>query len=423
MSHDLERAFDELADAAAHAAEHGLLAAPSVEPTLHRLVTSVRRRRAVRASAAGVLALAVVVGTAGAVNAGLSGVTPPAVSPTVTPPTPPATSAPAALPTGLQCGATDEYLQTLGDPYRTTNVVGITSPGFPTTNVDGVPAATITVDNIAAEKLDLTDAAPTLVLVRDGVVVGGGALDRGTRGPALAGESTEYEMSHAPTACQADFAQVGSGNNSLEAGQYAAWVVVTATPLGQATAVQNVGGPWALTLVDPYATTPPAAVSVDDVFPCGQVPAVTERTLPDVAGLMLAADIPDQWGADPETWGATLTGADERTVTGQVRVDLRLVFVGADGFVAGRTFSGDDALTRFSVSSGSPAALTGSGEPARCGTGTVGTDLSMPAGTYWAWPYAEVSVESVTHPDGSADTPPAGSRIVVGMPHQVTFAG
>ena len=46
---------------------------------------------------------------------------------------------------------------------------------------------------------------------------------------------------------------------------------------------------------------------------------------------------------------------------------------------------------------------------------------AMPAGTYTAWPFARVTVDTVTHPDGSADAAPEGDRIVVGFPTQVTF--
>ena len=64
----------------------------------------------------------------------------------------------------------------------------------------------------------------------------------------------------------------------------------------------------------------------------------------------------------------------------------------------------------------------GGGEYDRCdGDHLAATDTAMPAGTYTAWPFARVTVDTVTHPDGSADAAPEGDRIVVGFPTQVTF--
>ena len=202
------------------------------------------------------------------------------------------------------------------------------------------------------------------------------------------------------------------------------WALVDATPLGGTDAVTATAGPFAVTLYEPSTWTP-SADPLDAYFACGQAPTVREDTLPDVAGLMLAADVPaDGWSssAEPPGWTATLTGADERTVSGQAAVTAKLVFVGSDGLTAGMEVSGDFEWLPFSVSSGHPTALPAGGEPNRCEGGALASaDIAMPPGTYTAWPVVTVSVDSVTHPDGSTDPAPTGDRIVVGFPTQVTF--
>ena len=244
-------------------------------------------------------------------------------------------------------------------------------------------------------------------------------------GPAEAGESTDAFMKNPLQACGADGDTLfHRGAGLLPAGDYGVWALVDATPLGGTDAVTATAGPFAVTLYEPSTWTP-SADPLDAYFACGQAPTVREDTLPDVAGLMLAADVPaDGWSssAEPPGWTATLTGADERTVSGQAAVTAKLVFVGSDGLTAGMEVSGDFEWLPFSVSSGHPTALPAGGEPNRCEGGALASaDIAMPPGTYTAWPVVTVSVDSVTHPDGSTDPAPTGDRIVVGFPTQVTF--
>ncbi len=430
MSHDLEHAFGDLADAAARAAERGILAAPALEPTLHRLTTSVRRRRAARTAAIGTLALALVGGTAGAVYAGLLGhtaptppaetTTPPAPSPTATASTEPTSSeptglapAPLVLPTGLACGDTDAYLLQLGDPLVTEPVLGVTATYLPDTAVDAVLRASVTVDNVGAEQLDLAGARPTLVLVRDGVIVGGGALDQGVRGPALAGEAGEYRMTAPPQACP--------GSSTLPAGDYSAWVVVTATPLGATGPVLNAGGPWSLTLTEPGATADPVA----QYFRCGEPLPFTVHTRPLDHGLSLAADLPEVWAPATE-WSATIGATGDLTILGNVGLVPRIVFVDSAGLVAGFAWGSSGAVDPFEVGPATTATLQGPTYVLACqpdGTATDADEAGLAAGDYDAWPFATAVRKEVHHADGTAEVPPATPVLVVGEPHRVTFAG
>ncbi len=393
MSHDLERAFGDLADAAARAAGRGLLAAPSMEPTLHRIVGTVRRRRAARAVGASGLALALVVGTAGAVNAGWFGGTADSARPVVpaTPipdpvrtglcgattaqlealatalpslvvtnetanlvgaedpfgfhvqagepfaategssvvlvshgravgagfvsepadsgltdrwdgaavvydcstldgvtragagdyemwlvatvtvagqeptlvargpweitladsATPGPTSAPSPAAELTACGASDEGLYALDDPFVAAQAVGVTAPPISPVPVDGVPGLTISVDNRSAEDIALATALPRVVLTRDHVIVGGAYFGAGSRGPAGDGESIDFSLTEAVRGCRAGGDALDGDGPALTPGEYGAFVVLTVRPLGTTQDTVAVGGPFALTLTAP----------------------------------------------------------------------------------------------------------------------------------------------------------------------------
>jgi hypothetical protein len=323
----------------------------------------------------------------------------------------------------------------MADPVAHPPVAGITAPALPTMRADQVLPTIFTIDNVSAEQMAQGTMQARLVVTRDHVIVGEGLLDGGSRGPADAGESTDVFMKSPLTACGADGSRLFTGGANgqplvtgdggpMPAGDYSITVLVDATPLGGSTPVTAVGGPFALTLTA-AAALPSTADPLDQYFSCGEAPTVGERSLPDVAGLMLAADVPaDGWGALGQSWSALLTGADERTVNGSVTDPLQLVFVGGDGRVAGMTVTGANTSVAFSVSSGKPTTIDGAWEPNRCdGTALATATPAMPAGTYTAWPVARVTVSGVTHPDGTHDAAPQGDRIVVGMPTQVTFTG
>lgn len=413
MSHDLERAFGDLADAAARAAERGILAGPAVEPTLHRIVTKVRRRRAARTAGAGALALVVLAGSAGVVDglerrspgppagtpsasatalcgastaqvealddgaapgltlenrtapvvstaepfhfvaAGVNGGEPlvvdgwwehtvllardgsvvassllgipletttvgtgetflwdgpavvydcatldgvtrapagdyelwlvakvapagagaepadvvggpwpitltddqPSPGPTYESSPGPAfepsatgTSSPPTIADATRCGASDDGLSALDWPITEPMVVGITAPPVEPVAVGEVPNLTITVDNVGAEKVDLGTANPRVVLTRDHVIVGGVAFGTGSRGPALAGESTEYSLTEPLVACVPGGDALDAGGPALTPGDYGAWVVLTVRPLGATEDRLALGGPFAVTL-------------------------------------------------------------------------------------------------------------------------------------------------------------------------------
>lgn len=429
MSRDLERAFGDLADAAARAAEHGILAAPALEPTLHRLTTSVRRRRAARTAAVGALALVLVAATAGAVNAGLlhrGAPVPPAQTttapaptpgPTTTSPTEPTTtptSAPAALvlPSGLACGDAEDLLLQLGDPQVTRPVLAVTASYLPDTAVDAVLRASVSVGPLGAETLDLTGAAVTLVLVRDGVIVGGGAFDQGSAGSTPTSGTGEFRMTDAPRACP--------GGAPLTGGEYAAWVVVTATPPGAAQPVLNAGGPWALTLTEPGVTAEPVA----QYFRCGEPLPFTAQTRP-LDGLTLAADMPETWGPGTQ-WSATVGTSGGDTILANVGLVPRIVFVDPAGLVAGFAWGSSGAVELLEAGPTTTATLEGPTYVLACGPDggtTDADDTGLAPGPYDAWPFATAVPKEVQHADGTAEVPPASPVLVVGEPHRVTFPG
>jgi len=402
MNDDLGRALNDLADAAARAASRGIVSEPAVGPTLSRLTTAVRRRRASKTAGAGLLALALVAVTAGAVNAGLAHRAP----------------GPAATSSAV-CGASDDALGRLTSPAAT---VGLTETGI----APAVPTAgrvmTMRIDNLAAETIALLSARPRVVVVRDHVVVGGGVFDGGTRGPAQAGESTDFTMSNPLWACAGDgSAPDAATTQALPAGQYEVWVLADVTPVASATPQTIAGGPFALTLLDPSSGSP--LDSADNVFRCGMPLPFDEATVPQPAGLWLAADIPTTWAAGDSTppWTAVLTASDARTIDVTVAGPVELAFVGSDGLVKARTFTDAIGMQDVTATSGSPVTLQGNTWVSGClPGGTIGgmiTAAPLPAGTYTVWAFAPVTINHVTPDTGVTYEPGA---IVVAVPPAVT---
>ena len=434
MSHDLGRALGDLADAAARSASRGIVAEPAVGPTLERLVTRVRRRRAARVVGTGALALVLVGVTAGAVDAGLTHRTnlPPVETPAVTaPPTPTSepTTAPSGTsvidPAGMQCGGA---LQQLGGSDVPEAPAWVSAPPAPTTPTDRAPAWTVTVHNLSATTMSLIDTAPTLVLTRaDGAgVVGGGAFDTGDRGPAEAGQSTDYRMTKPPTACASDGASVLDGVAPLEPGDYRAWVVVTATPLGATEPVQVAGFWFPLTFVDPADAQP--LTSADDLFACGAPLPFDESTVPMPAGLWLAPDHPEQGWTTTSTpdWHAKLTVTDARRVDLTARGDVQLAFVGQDGLVKARTFTDALGMQDVTVAGDEPATLQGTTTVSAClpngQIGGMAQSAPLAPGTYTVWAYLPVTIN---HVDPEGDVPYEPDAVVVQVPpaSTVTLAG
>lgn len=356
-----------------------------------------------------------------------------------------------------RCGtAVDDVLPPLGDPA--TLVLTDESWSVP---ADGAWTASVTADVPTAHDGQVAVVwATDLAVVSNGVVVGvqdgptapdlSASLDERLGGGSLPTSpfptTTDVTLALAPC----DRYPTGPGSPHLAPGRYD--LVVTQTisyaSAGVATKVTDVrvSARTAVTVTAPATTAaatatssagalpdlavtdpPPPIDPIDAIFRCGQAPTVAPTTLPDVAGLMLAADIPDAgWTpfGDPG-WTAVLTSAGGRAVHGQVKVPVKVAFVDGNGLVAGLEVSGSFEWAPFAVTTGTPATFAGGGEPNHCGPDgqLASVDVAMPAGTYWAWPYAMVTVDSVSHPDGTVDVPPDGEQVVVGTPHEVTFGG
>lgn len=149
------------------------------------------------------------------------------------------------------CGSSDDELATIADPQS--NPAPFEVQHQPrSAPLDSAEAFTAQLVNVGSEAYSISTTNPTIVFVRDGVVVGATAigvrLDSATLGP---GESVGLGGFDDPRGCrthEADEADEADGD-PLPAGEYQAWVVVdvhVTAPTPQD--VRAAGGPWPLIL-------------------------------------------------------------------------------------------------------------------------------------------------------------------------------
>ncbi|HEY0117320.1 MAG TPA: hypothetical protein VGC04_00915 [Cellulomonas sp.] len=257
MSHDLERALDDLAGAAVRAAAGGTLGDVSAQATLRRLVTRVRRRRAARAGVAGVLALALAGATAGAVGLTAHHGPTPAGEPSPTWPAPLPGTLSTATGTSL-CGATGQALAALDGSADLFDVRDLTPETVSGTDPFGL---TVNLVNTGSEAVQVAaSAGESVLLLRDDVVVAAGPVGP-PQGQATIRPGAGLEWNGPALAF--DCSRL-DGVTRAGPGDYTLWFVADVTLSSPAArTVRVAGGPWPITLAadaqQPAPTDQPSA--------------------------------------------------------------------------------------------------------------------------------------------------------------------
>lgn len=237
-------------------------------------------------------------------------------------------------------------------------------------------------------------ATPHVLLVRDGVVVGGTWSELPSTSLDIPlGGSERVSQTVRGVGCGTDGAPLGE---PLPVGDYEIWLASALTPSGGRSHVL-VDGPWPVEIVEATAAS----------FPECSAPEPSIHQLPDL-GLALAAEVPPvvptiggrvQFGT---TVAATQGRSARVTVPGMVLVLVR------DGVAVGLVPLDEE----------SPEIVVGPDQVVdRRGSGTVmgcdpeGDGGALPSGEYTAWPGMQVMVGEVTEPDGTTTSIPALSWV------------
>jgi hypothetical protein len=161
------------------------------------------------------------------------------------------------------------------------------------------------------------------------------------------------------------------------------------------------------------AASDPDPQAAGALFTCSAPVGVTIHTLPDAAGLTLAADLPATgWGSKAPEWSVTLGAADGRMVKARTAPAGSLALVDDSGAVAGFVQPGRGPLRESEVGITKTEELAGPTLVVPCG----GTTLH---GTYTAWPFVVATVMSGAFGDYSEVSP--GPVVVVANPREITF--
>lgn len=396
------------------------------------VVTTLRRRRVRRrvGQGAGIAVLAVgAVAVAGPLVSWLSPtVVPPAEQPTVTEPGPTPTDvdpteSPAVVPTGMACGASEDWLIEMADPVTHPVPIGVTAPSLTPTSVDRVPDLVAGISPTGIGDAGSVEVGGVVaVATRDGVVVGGRAFEV----PGGSGTEGTVSLDGPLVACPEPGAVAGTGSELLPPGDYGVRVVVTAREPGAAEDFLAIGGPWALTLLPAGTITDAEAdqnavdAAVASLFVCGEPGPDSIHTLP-TGPLALAADLPGL-GVLGMTGALGTTGGDAVTAV-LASADVSGALLAADGRVVGFVH-GASGPTEVSLARDATFPLRGEQSLLVCGpdgvaTGAAGED-GLPAGELTVWPYLPVLVGSVTDAAGATVDQDAGWQLVVANPQPVT---
>lgn len=265
------------------------------------------------------------------------------------------------------------------------------------------------------------------VVDQDGVVVG---VQEGPSVPPLADLDTYYAnalFEADPFPLESDVtlplvscAQYPHGNGSVElpAGSYRLWVTQTVGYSGGSDSGRARASVDVPLVVGPDGTPSPAVAAAspaDDYFACGKPVDVSIHTLPDAAGLVLAADTPTTgWTSAAATWSVTVGASDGRTIDAQSDSAGSLALVDESGVVVGYVAAGRGPLQQFQVGPDATFELHGP-------TLAVACDDTQLSGSYTAWPFLVATVTRSLDADGHELTVPASHVVVVANPREVTF--
>jgi hypothetical protein len=419
MSDDLENLLSDLAAAAEADAAGGGFGDGS--PALHRVVTRVRRRRVARQTGTGVA----VACAAGALAFGVT-----QVRPSPGPPVQATSDWPAQFD---RCG---KYV---GDVLADSDVLAETGDVSLEATLNRGPGATIRVETTMTAPANIDEGwvygTELTVVDSAGVVVG---VHEGPSVPALDDVAAQfsgaaYATYPFPLRWSGDFPLVscdqypdGNGAVAIGFGDYKLLVAQTVgyieggkTRVGRAVAAVPLvigpghtpypGQPTPGPTVEPSSSLPsadPPDSAADDPFRCGATLDATIHTLPDAAGLTLAADLPeDGWSTEPPPWSVTVGSSDEKehVMTGGAAGFLALV--DSSGVVAALVVPDAAPPKTITVGPDTTAVLDGPTLLVPCSVEPV------PGATYTAWPYIYA-----TPAEGGPDV------TVVANPREITFA-
>lgn len=408
MSIDLEQELARVAGSV-----HDDAAAERMSGQVRTMVGRIKRRRAARHTAQGMVGIgavaAVVLG--GAQLAGRPG--------TVAPPA--ASTDPTATAEPSQCGAT----VTDPDP-EAGSVVGLAVEVVP--DLDGsVDSAEVTVSFTGqVDEIATLEGDPQLVITQDGVVVS----QRATLSSIVQSKSAlpSYSFSQSPTACSS----VGAPGARLPAGEYELRATQWVTFPDSARPVQLVGtAPLIIAGSDGSSDgaepTQPGAdltgeelakaqverwLAAPEANPAGVFPRCGTRAYDVIDDGMPALEL--DLLADPtalaEPGGATVPDAvvlkttEGRYAIGNAAPLARLVLL-SDGVVVGYQFLDSEELVTIDLADGETMPFDLRTTTALCGTGEggQGEELPLPAGEYTAIASLDILVKEIGGPGEEPD--------------------
>ena len=381
---DLERSLTDLARSV-----HDDDVAERMTGQVRHMVTRIRRRRAARHSATGIVG----VGAAAAVAVGglhLADRSPAPVS-----------AGPLEWPSCGEAGPDTAHASS--QPLRLGGVAGpLAERG------EGVPLR-LTVTNVGSERVSFTTAGTTtFVVLKDGLVTGTGVAPQvggGLLSPDTILSSPEEMVAVDPCGDeqvlrQGDYVLVanmtvdvpGAGTVDLVSPE------LPFTVVGPATAEQ---AERTAALEDLVA----ASTEVSAQYPFGVCGTRVPATADDLLTIHLELDSLSYAAGDLMPGTAAVVARDGLTVLGNSLITTAPLVLTRDGVVVGRGHIGpeDIALNTFSADESYPMPVLGN--TLLCGLpGSVDTERKLPSGTYQAYATLEVALKEIQHPDGTAES-------------------
>ena len=388
MNLNLKTSLDQLARSV-----HDDAVAERMTGQVHQMVAQIRRRRAARYTATGLVGMGTVaaVAVAGVQLAGRNA-TP---GPVAIQPDAPAVAWP-------QCG--DAAPDVVPLPETPTDLFLRGSAGPEAGYGEPVPVVLNWV-NDSAQTITYSAVTIQLMVVRDGVVVGTASRESLGVVERPSGSGAGFTDAVPTVAC--------GGDTPLDPGDYQMFAAVTLTLANGPRDL--VAGPWPFTITEAAApTTDPAAdpteqlnailaaaPSVTDLFPaCGSV-------VPSGDDPQLALDL--TLGERMYTPGETVTTvATVRTTAGRAVIANAptagaLIVLTRDGVVVGRGYSNPGDVDILDLAADETVEVAATGQLSLCSIPqTDAAQDGLPAGMYQAYAVMEVMLKEVTESDGGA---------------------
>ena len=365
MNVDLETSLDQLARSV-----HDDAVAERMTGQVHQMVAQIRRRRAARYTASGLVSMGTVAAVA-VVGVQLAGrnATP---GPVATQPDAPSVAGPGCGDAGPAAPVADETQMYLEGSTGPEVVAG-----------DDVPV-TVRLVNGGTETLSWASAAPIeLAVVSNGLVVATASVP-GNSGEFGPGDRWQSADPVTLVAC--------GGDTPLDPGEYKMFAAVTLTLADGPRDL--VAGPWPFTITE-------APASAADPFPaCGSV--VPSGDDPVLALDLALGEGVYASGGTLETV-ATVRTTNGRTVIGNAPIAGALIVLAKDGVVVGRGDSATGDVDILDLAAYQTVQVAATGQLSLCSipqTGAVRDGL--PAGTYQAYAVMEVMLKEVTEARGEA---------------------